>query len=203
MAEASPIAHSVPNLHGERVVLRVWRRDDAPAMFENFSDPTFMRYWSRAVYADVGEVRSYLDLQLADLERFEFYPWAITLQDDDKPIGNCTLFGIDRDNRRCLLGYGLTPALHGRGLAGEAVKLAISFAFDELGLDRIEADIDPCNEPSWRLVERLGFRREHLLRPRWYVSRETVNLVPSGLMKPDPRQDSRSSLRGIARRIHA
>ena len=187
MVEASSIAHPVPILRGERIVLRVWRREDAPALFENFSDPKFMRYWSRALYADVGEVRSYLDLQLADLERFEFYPWAITLQGDDKPVGNCTLFGVDRDNRRCLLGYGLTPTLQGRGLASEAVKLAINFAFDELGLHRIETDIDPRNESSWRLVERLGFQREGLLRQRWYVNGEIADSVLHGLLKTDPR----------------
>ena len=187
MAEASSIAHPVPILRGERIVLRVWRREDAPALFENFSDPKFMRYWSRALYADVGEVRSYLDLQLADLERFEFYPWAITLQGDDKPVGNCTLFGVDRDNRRCLLGYGLTPTLQGRGLASEAVKLAINFAFDELGLHRIETDIDPRNESSWRLVERLGFQREGLLRQRWYVNGEIADWGVQGLLKSDGR----------------
>ena len=187
MADALSIAHPVPILRGERVVLRVWRREDAPALFENFSDRQFMRFWSRTVYADVAEVRSYLDLQLTDLARFEFYPWAITLHDDDKPVGNCTLFGIDRDNRRCLLGYGLTPALQGRGLASEAVKLAINYAFDEIGLHRIETDIDPRNEPSCRLVERLGFQREGLLRQRWYVNDEATDSVLHGLLKTDPR----------------
>lgn len=187
MTDGSSNARPVPELHGERVMLRVWRRDDAHAMFENFSDPVFMRYWSRAVYADVAEVRNYIDLQLTELKRFEFYPWVITRHGDDKPIGTCTLFGIDRDNRRCLLGYGLTRALQGRGLASEAVKLAINYAFDEIGLHRIETDIDTRNTPSCRLVERLGFQREGLLRERWHVNNEACDSVLHGLLKTDPR----------------
>ncbi len=187
MAGASSLLHPVPVLHGERVMLRVWRREDAEAMFDFFSDPDFTRYWSRAVYADVAEVRSYIDLQLADLARFEFYPWAITQHGDDTPIGTCTLFGIDRDNRRCMLGYGLRPATQGRGLGREAVKLAINFAFEEVGLHRIETDIDPRNERSWRLVERLGFQREGLLRQRWHVNNEVCDSVLHGLLKTDPR----------------
>lgn len=185
MADASSVARPVPVLRGERIVLRVWRRDDAPALFEMYSDSVFMRYWSRAVYADVAEVQSYIALQLTDLARFEFYPWAITLHDDDTPIGNCTLFGIDRDNRRCMLGYGLKPSLQGRGLASEAVKLAINYAFEEVGLHRIETDIDPRNEPSCRLVERLGFQREGLLRQRWHVNNEVCDSVLHGLLKTD------------------
>ena len=193
------IAHPVPVLQGERVLLRLWRREDAAALFENFSDRQFMRYWSRVVYADVAEVRRYLDLQLAELERFEFYPWAITLRGADKPVGNCTLFSINRDNRRCDLGYGLSPALQGQGLASEAVTLAINFAFNDIGLHRIETDIDPRNEPSWRLVERLGFQREGLLRQRWFVNGEASDSVVHGLLKTDPRQGSRSLPRSKAR----
>ncbi|MEO7916332.1 MAG: GNAT family protein [Dokdonella sp.] len=187
MSAQSPVAHPVPTLRGDRVLLRVWRREDAAALFELFSDPVFMRYWSRVVYKDVAEVRNYIDLQLTDLARFEFYPWAITLHGDDKPIGNCTLFAINRDNLRCDLGYGLSPALQGQGLASEAVKLAVNFAFNEIGLHRVETDIDPRNQPSCRLVERLGFQREGLLRQRWHVNGEITDSVLHGLLRTDPR----------------
>ena len=52
---------------------------------------------------------------------------------------------------------------------GEALVLLLDFAFGELRLRRIEADVDPLNAASVRTLERLGFQREGLLRERWFV----------------------------------
>ena len=58
------------------------------------------------------------------------------------------------------MGYYGMAGLNGRGLMGEAVGLVVSHAFRELGLHRVEANIQPGNEPSRALVKRLGFRQE-------------------------------------------
>lgn len=55
--------------------------------------------------------------------------------------------------------YGVT-GMHGRGLMAEAVSLVVTEAFEELGLHRLEANIQPDNEPSRALVKRLGFQQE-------------------------------------------
>lgn len=179
-------AAPVPVLRGERVRLRLWRMDDVDALFALYSDPRFMRYWSFEAFNDRAQAESYLARNLRDLKTSEFYPWALTL-DDDVPIGNCTLFRVDRQHRRCELGYGLAPSLQGQGLALEATKLAIDYAFNELDLHRIEADIDPRNAGSCRLVERLGFQREGLLRERWRVNGEITDTAFYGLLSSDQR----------------
>ncbi len=58
------------------------------------------------------------------------------------------------------MGYYAVAGMNGRGLMAEAVGLVITHAFMELGLHRIEANIQPDNEPSRALVKRLGFRQE-------------------------------------------
>lgn len=58
------------------------------------------------------------------------------------------------------LGYYGVAGMNGRGLMGEAVALAVTHAFKDLGLHRLEANIQPGNKPSRALVERLGFRQE-------------------------------------------
>jgi RimJ/RimL family protein N-acetyltransferase len=72
-----------------------------------------------------------------------------------------------------------------QGLASEALRLAIGHAFEVLGLDRIEADIDPRNQPSWRLLERLGFRREALLHGRCRAGNEVGDAAICGLARAD------------------
>jgi ribosomal-protein-alanine N-acetyltransferase len=62
------------------------------------------------------------------------------------------------------LGYWVDRAVAGRGMASLAVALVCDHAFGPVGLHRLQADIRPENTRSQRLVERLGFRREGLLR---------------------------------------
>lgn len=59
-----------------------------------------------------------------------------------------------------LLGWTFSPGAQGRGLATEAVAELVRHCFDDLGLRRVVADCFADNEPSWRLMERLGMRRE-------------------------------------------
>jgi ribosomal-protein-alanine N-acetyltransferase len=68
--------------------------------------------------------------------------------------------------RGAFLGYYGLIGMGGRGLMTEAVRLAVRYAFAELGLHRLEANIQPGNRPSIALVQRLGFRLEGL-SPRY------------------------------------
>jgi [ribosomal protein S5]-alanine N-acetyltransferase len=65
---------------------------------------------------------------------------------------------VREPERRGALGYGGFAATAGHGYVGEAVPLAVQHAFGELGLDRLEADIQPENAASRKVVERAGFR---------------------------------------------
>ncbi len=90
-------------------------------------------------------------------------PFALRYQ--GRLAGQVTVDNIVRGALRSgHLGYWLDRAVAGRGIASLAVALVCDHAFGELGLHRVEADIRPENLPSQRLVERLGFQREGLLR---------------------------------------
>ena len=67
-------------------------------------------------------------------------------------------------NRRCEIGYALASRHWGEGYATEALRAAIRHGFDALNLNRIEADIDPRNIGSARVLEKLGFRAVERVR---------------------------------------
>jgi ribosomal-protein-alanine N-acetyltransferase len=90
-------------------------------------------------------------------------PFAIRVE--GRLAGQVTIDNVVRGALRSgYLGYWIDRGVAGRGMASLAVALVCDHAFGEVGLHRVQADIRPENLPSQRLVERLGFRQEGLLR---------------------------------------
>jgi RimJ/RimL family protein N-acetyltransferase len=86
-------------------------------------------------------------------------------------------------NRRCDIGYALGSRHWGQGIVTEALEAMIRYGFDVLGLNRIEADIDPRNIGSARVLEKLGFRKEGFMPERWIVNGETADTAFYGLLR--------------------
>ena len=107
------------------------------------------------------------------------------MQLDQAIIGTCTLANIDRGHRRAELGFALAKAFWGQGLIRVALPAVIQFAFECLGLHRIEADTDPRNVASMRVLERLGFQREGHFRDRYFQFGEAQDAVAYGLLRRD------------------
>lgn len=93
------------------------------------------------------------------------------------------------------MGYLLGRPYWGKGYMAEAAKELIRYAFEVLDLHRIEADIDPRNRPSARVLERNGFLKEGLLRERWIVGEEVSDTAFYGLLRKD-WEATRAALEG-------
>ena len=98
-------------------------------------------------------------------------------------IGQCTLFNRSAICRRAEIGYALASSAWGQGYMNEALKALVRYGFEQLDLNRIEADVDPRNVASTAVLERLGFEREGLLRERWIVSGEVSDSALYGLLR--------------------
>lgn len=84
-------------------------------------------------------------------------------------IGDVGLWFKSAEHRSGELGWMFHPAHSGHGYATEAAQAMLGLAFEELGLHRVVARVDARNEPSLRLCERLGMRREAVLRQNeWF-----------------------------------
>ena len=164
-----PFAGGLPVLLGARVRLRPVRPGDEPALLAVFGDAGHLRYWSHGPLADLAAARRYREEIEAGTRDRAFFQWAITEPPADRLVGTVTLANWDRSNRRAEVGFILRPEAQGRGLAGDAVRAALRFGIDRMGLWRVEADVDPDNAGSLRLLTRLGFREEGRLRDRWFT----------------------------------
>jgi RimJ/RimL family protein N-acetyltransferase len=173
----------LPVLECERVRLRPYRAADADALFRVFGDPEVAGYWSFPPWTERAQAAAFLvPLVAPPAEAPTVIPWAIAERASDELVGTATIFAWHREQQRAEIGYSLGRARWGHGLAREAVTRALAFGFDELGLRRFEADIDPRNAASLALAERLGFIREGYLRERWLVNGEVCDSVVFGLL---------------------
>ncbi|GAA0718701.1 GNAT family protein [Dokdonella soli] len=177
----------VPELAGAGVRLRALAARDVDALFALHSDARVMRYWSFTAWTAREQAVEHIARLAREREVMEFYPWVATRPDSDTLIGTCSLFGIHHEHARGVIGYALAPQFWGRGLAGAMLQPALDFAFDTLDLNRIEADIDPLNIASCKLVERAGFQREGYLRERWRVGGGVQDTALYGLLRMDWR----------------
>ena len=175
----------LPRLQGAKVQLRALRDDDAPAVFAIFGDPEVMKFWSSPPMADVAAAAALVAELQTFFDRRHLFQWGITRHDGGEVLGTCTLHNLELEHRRAEVGFALRRDVWGQGLAADALSTLIRFSFAELDLHRLEADADPQNERSLRLLERQGFRREGYLRERWHHLGEVQDAVFLGLLRPE------------------
>ncbi|OVE49361.1 GNAT family N-acetyltransferase [Chromobacterium violaceum] len=101
---------------------------------------------------------------------------------DGKIAGICSLHGINAAHRYARLGYWLADSHVGRGVMSRALALLMRYAFEELGLHRLELGCAPENLRSCRVAERLGFRLEGELRDAQFLNGRFWNMRCYGLL---------------------
>jgi RimJ/RimL family protein N-acetyltransferase len=148
-------------LRGEGVVLRPWRIEDVPAVTAACQDPEIER-WLAFVpqpYTE-SDARFYVNDCLAAGD--DRKPFAITDAETGDVIGSIDM----RINRMATghIGYWLAAEARGRGLTTAALLALSTWAFEELGLGRVELVTDPDNIASQRVAEKAGFQREGVVR---------------------------------------
>jgi len=168
-----------------RLRLRWIVEGDAPALFAIYSDPLVARYLSRPAFTDMAQAEKLVANANAGYADGSGVNFAIERKDDGAVIGNCMLFRFHRESRRAEIGYSMARAYWGMGYMHEALGALIDYAFGPLGLNRIEADIDPRNASSAKSLERLGFKMEGVLHERWIVAGEVSDTAYYGLLQTD------------------
>lgn len=178
-------AFDTVRLETPRLLLRPLTPADAPALFAISGDPQVARYLSRPAWKDISLAHESIARDIKGMAAGEYLRLGIVRREDDTLIGDCCLFSFNTQCRRAELGYSQLRSAWGNGYVNEALRALVSLAFGELGLNRIEADIDPRNEASARSLLRLGFKHEGYLRERWIVDGEISDTGLYGLLRSD------------------
>ncbi len=177
-----------PILVTERLVLREATMEDAPEVFFLRSDADVIKYVDRAPAQSLEEANSFIQMVIDNRIKNTGISWNITLKGADKMIGNIALWRLDAANYRAEIGYVLHPEHQGKGIMFEAMKAVIHYAFHEMQLHSIEANINPGNMSSQRVLERAGFIREAYFKENYYYNGRFLDSAIYSLLSPLPHQ---------------
>jgi len=148
------------------VRLRALTVEDAPAVTQLLIDNrTFFQPFEPEhddEWYSVEHQRAEIEAVAAQQRLGRMAMYGIVMPDAEAElVGWITLSCIERGVwQNCNLGYSVSQSCNGRGIATAAVRLAVTAAFDELELHRVQAAVMPTNAASIRVLEKNGFRRE-------------------------------------------
>ena len=150
---------TAPTLATERLQLRAWSLDDAPAALPVYGDPNVARWLSPAMdrVPDVAAMR--LLIQMWTAEDARLAPpagrWTVTLKDTGEVIGGAVLLPLPPGNEDLEIGWQLRPSAWGNGFATEASRALMRWAFEQ-GTDELYAVARPNNTRAVSTAQRLG-----------------------------------------------
>jgi [ribosomal protein S5]-alanine N-acetyltransferase len=153
--------------------------------FEERKDPETRRYNPLAPSSveSLRERLSKASSDLAEYERADSFLWII--RSGKEPIGHVSLQNINRMMRTAEIGYGVTQSARGRGIGARVVRLVAQNVFAQTPIRKLIAFVHEQNLPSCKLLEKVGFRQEGLLRQHYIVNGVAANEAIYGLLKEE------------------
>jgi ribosomal-protein-alanine N-acetyltransferase len=173
-----------PVMVTESLVLREMTEADAPEVFIMRSHPEVVKYVDRAPAVSVDEALQFIRMIQGHLTDGKGICWAITLKGSDTLIGTVDIWRISPEHFRAEIGYALLPQHHGSGIMKEALRAALHYGFHTMHLHSVEANVNPANTASIKLLERMDFVREAYYKENYYYDGRFLDSAVYSLLSP-------------------
>lgn len=181
------IFSNFPLLESKRLIYRQVTKKDAGTLFKIRSNPEVMKYMDIIAMKSLPEAKTLIKSFQHDFRHKKGITWAIELKDEKKMIGSFAFWRIIKNHCRAEFGYSLLPEYWGKGYMEESFQTLIGFAFKNMGIHSLEANVNPGNDRSIRLLERFGFRKEAYFRENFFNNNAFTDSVIYCLLETDAR----------------
>jgi RimJ/RimL family protein N-acetyltransferase len=172
-------------LESERLILRPIDLNDKTEIFAYRSDKETNKYqgWIPKTIGDVEAFIGKIAKQINEPETW--FQFSIIEKESQKIVGDLGIHFWDKENKQVEIGCTLNKNYQKKGYATESVRKVMDYLFTELNKHRIITSIDPNNENSVRLVERIGFRKEAHFVESLFVNEKWVDDLIYSLIEKD------------------
>jgi ribosomal-protein-alanine N-acetyltransferase len=174
-----------PILETERFVLRQLTQNDSIEIFQYFSLDEVTKFYDLESFTNIEQAEELIQKWNQRFVRSQAIRWGITLKSENRVIGTCGFHGWMKNHYKAEIGYELTPKYWRQGFMTEVIEKIIEYGFNYLGLNRIEAFVEPENTGSRKVLEKIGLREEGTLKEHFYLRNRFVDTVIYALLKKD------------------
>jgi N-acetyltransferase len=166
-----------PALEGEHVLLRPMVRADGPAIVEAASDGTLWELFYTSV-PSADEIDGYLDFVVREASFGRAMPFVVIDKATDRLIGATRYLRMNRDALRLEIGATFyAKSVHRSPVNSEAKFLLLSHAFEVMGCQCVQLRTDHFNRASQAAIERLGAKRDGVLRNHAFLKGRMRDMV--------------------------
>ena len=180
----SPNFTPFPELTTERLLLRQINVKDANEVFLLRSHEQVMKYIDRPKAKNIDEAIDFIKMIATITANNEAIQWGITFKDNPKLLGYIGFWRMQKENFRAEIGYALLPEHQQKGIADEALKAVIDYGFNTMNLHSIEANLNPDNAASSKLLEKNSFVKEAYFRENYYFEGKFIDSLIYCLLAP-------------------
>ena len=179
--------YTPPNIHTERLLLRAITKADAPAIFEYARNPNVSHYTLWEPHLSLADSEKMIsEYVLPSYSRGEPEPFGIErLSAPGKMVGTVGCFWVSKANECMELAYAISEDYWGQGLVAEAASAVLDYVFSELPVNRIQCRCKIENAPSLKVIKKLGFKEEGILRAEIKHRDRFWDMVYTSLLKSE------------------
>ena len=188
MSDPTPIRSSfrhIPKLETERLILRKIRLKDVSDMYAYSRDPETSRFLLWEPHPNRRFTLSHILYLQKAYAAARFFDWALVLKETGQMIGTCGFTEIYEQEKRCEVGYVLSPRFHRRGLAPEALTEVLRYGFTVLGLEKASGRFMEDNIASRKVLERLGFHNDTVKRETFFKRGKEQTILTYSLSRDE------------------
>ncbi|MGF6352315.1 ribosomal-protein-alanine N-acetyltransferase [Paenibacillus sp. 4624] len=174
-----------PQIETERFVLRAATDRDSGDLLALYSDETVVEYMPLDPFESEQDALDEMSWYRKIFKEQTGLRWMIEDKQSHRVIGTCGYLGYEEGHHRAEIGYDLLSSCWGKGVMTEVARAVLEFGFNQMQLNKIEAKVDPGNEASIRLLYKLGFQQEGLLRQHEFEKGRYVDLALFSKLQSD------------------
>lgn len=174
-----------PILSTDRFILRELVEDDALRLYSFLSSEKVTEYFGMFPLIDVETAKGIIIRYKNSFNEDFAIRWGIELKESNIIIGTCGFHNWNHRHKRAEIGYELHEDYWGKGYAKEAIKTIIEYGFSNMQLSRIEAMVYPENKNSEKLLRKIGFDYEGLLKGYAFFRNKQQDLKMFSLLNND------------------
>ncbi|TSA49568.1 MAG: N-acetyltransferase [Sphingobacteriales bacterium] len=164
-----------PTITTERLLLRKIEMSAAKDLFILRSDERMMKYLDRPRAQTIEDVEKLIQIFEKNRIKNEGINWGITWKDNSRLLGNICFWKLNLENERGEIGYLLHADFHRKGIMQEAMIAVLNYGFTELKLHSVEANVNPENTASIKLLEKNNFVSEAYYRENYFYDGKFLN----------------------------